>query len=887
MSYRALAAISSRYTALLLFLIALPLQAQEPGRVVGVARDAETGHPLPGAEIRISGGSLVVRADAEGRLVFPRVPSGSHEIVLSYIGREPAVDTVSVAGGNEVSLQMNARVLPVVLEGIDVRASRMMVQAEALSRQRTAPNIQNIVASDQFGRFPDASAPDAVQRIPGVSIARDQGEGRYIQIRGGSAANTLVTFNGIQVPSPEGDVRQIALDAVPVDILESIEVSKAILPDMDADAIGGAVNLVTKRAPSSRLFIVESSGGFSPLRSEPSGSGSFTLGDRSAGGGFGYILSGSYSRRNFGSDDLEPSYDFGDEGIEDDLLEELEIRHYSLWRERIGLNASLDFRLSETSSLGLTGIFSSMTDQEQRRNFVSVLEDDALEWLHKNREESLRTYNLSLSGNHLGGGGAAIDYSLSWARSLEDTPFDTEIAFIREGVAFSPDLSNPDEVRSNPSSIGGPFLFNEIEPASSNTENTDITGSFNLNFPIGGESWSGRLRTGVRIRQKEKIQELTEEAYELTSGELVLGQDVGSAWSETLRYPGSYDLPGFSTTPGDVTSFVSRFANQLEGESVIEADTEDYDLSERVLAGYVMAEVNLSPRFLLLPGFRYEHTAFEGAGFSWDSDTEELTPTSTDRSYSNLFPMVHARFALDRDTNLRAAFTTAIARPNFFDLIPYRIRDDEDLVLGNPELLPTLSRNFDLLVERYDERVGVMTAGIFYKQISDPIFVFVEENMEGGETEQPGNGTSAWIRGAEIALQKQLGGGVGIYANYTYTDSEATLPGGRKAPLQGQSDHVFNTALSFERGGFFAQASLNFHNEYVDEYAEEAFEDAFIARHTRIDGTASYRFGRASVFLEIVNLTNEPLIAYRGVRDRPIQMEYYQVSGRFGVRMNW
>lgn len=390
MSYRALAAISSRYTALLLFLIALPLQAQEPGRVVGVARDAETGHPLPGAEIRISGGSLVVRADAEGRLVFPRVPSGSHEIVLSYIGREPAVDTVSVAGGNEVSLQMNARVLPVVLEGIDVRASRMMVQAEALSRQRTAPNIQNIVASDQFGRFPDASAPDAVQRIPGVSIARDQGEGRYIQIRGGSAANTLVTFNGIQVPSPEGDVRPIALDAVPVDILESIEVSKAILPDMDADAIGGAVNLVTKRAPSSRLFIVESSGGFSPLRSEPSGSGSFTLGDRSAGGGFGYILSGSYSRRNFGSDDLEPSYDFGDEGIEDDLLEELEIRHYSLWRERIGLNASLDFRLSETSSLGLTGIFSSMTDQEQRRNFVSVLEDDALEWLHKNREESLK-----------------------------------------------------------------------------------------------------------------------------------------------------------------------------------------------------------------------------------------------------------------------------------------------------------------------------------------------------------------------------------------------------------------------------------------------------------------------------------------------------------------
>lgn len=132
-----------------------------------------------------------------------------------------------MAADETLVADFSASVSAVALDGITVLGARAMVQAEALSRQKNAPNIVNVVASDQMGRFPDASAPDAVQRIPEVAIARDQGEGRYIQIRGGSAANTQVTFNGIQIPSPEGDVRQIALDAVPVDILESIEVSKA------------------------------------------------------------------------------------------------------------------------------------------------------------------------------------------------------------------------------------------------------------------------------------------------------------------------------------------------------------------------------------------------------------------------------------------------------------------------------------------------------------------------------------------------------------------------------------------------------------------------------------------------------------------------------------
>jgi TonB-dependent receptor len=867
--------------------LAAPSGAQEAGRVAGRATQAETGQSLVGAAISVDATSLSTITDAEGRFVLSRVPEGVQTLRLTFIGRKQQSQPVTVTAGETTVATFRAPVAAVALEGLTVLGSRAMVQAEALSRQKNAPNIVNVVASDQMGRFPDASAPEAVQRIPGVAIARDQGEGRYIQIRGGSAANTQAMFNGVQIPSPEGRERQIALDAVPVDILESIEVSKALLPDMDSDAIGGAVNLVTRRAPAARLASVELAGGFAPLRSEPAGSGAVTLGDRLGDGRFGFLLNGSWNRRAFGSDDVEPSYDLGSPGLGDDVLEELEVRHYSLERQRVGGTATLDYRIDETSSIGFTGIVTSLTDTEQRRRLVSVLENDALEWQHKNRQESLRTYSAALRGKHLLGS-ATLDYNAAWTRSLEHTPFDTEIASVLDGVGFSPSIDDPDYVRSSPSTLSGAYLFDAIEPASSDTEDTDMVGGMNVLLPFSLGGASGRLKFGAKVRDKTKFRAVTEEAYELASGDLTLGTDYGQPFDESLRYPGDYALPAVGTSPDQVTQFVAAHQGQLDREVVVEADTEDYDLDERVIAGYLMSEINLTADILLVPGVRYEHTRVLTSGFDFDSDTEVLTPLSDERSYGQIFPMAHLRWAVGPETNLRAAFTTSVQRPNFFDLVPYRVRDDPDLVVGNPDLEPTRSRAFDLLLERYDRRIGVMSAGLFYKRLSSPIFLFVEDNSQGGETEQPRNGESGWIRGAEVSVQRQLFAGLGIYGNYTFTDSEAELPTGRSVRLQGQADHMFNAALSFERAGFSTQVSVNYHNDYVVEYAEEDHEDVYIDNHLQLDLSAGYQVTpEGRLFLELVNLTNEPLVAYQGVRQRPIQMEYYRPWGRLGVRYVW
>jgi TonB-dependent receptor len=880
---------------LLCLLSVLPARAQQPGQVSGTATEAETGQPLAGAAVTLAGTRLRAVTDASGRFVIAPVPAGSHAVVLTYLGRQAQRRTVTVEAGGAAVVTFAVPAQAITLDGVTVLGMRARTQARALNQQMNAPNIINVVAADQMGRFPDASAPEAVQRVPGVSITRDQGEGRYIQIRGASPAGTQVTLNGVQVPSPEGEVRQIALDAVPVDLLDAIEVSKAILPNMDADAVGGAVNLVTRRAPSGGMVTAEVAGGYSALREEPSYSGALTLGNRWMDGRLGAVVTGSLNQRDFGSDDLEPAYDVGDEGLDDDALEELQVRHYSLARRRAGATANLDYQLGTASSLMLTGVFSQLQDHEQRRNLVNAIEDGELQFLHKNRLEELETYNLTLAGDHTLGRLLRVEHSVAFTRSLEHTPFDNEIGFVAEDVEFDPSLADPREVRANPmaGALDGDFAFDAIDLSRSDTRNTDWVGSLDLSMPLGASG--SVLRFGGRLRDRAKLQSVDTDAAELADGadDILLGEQVGGAWGASLRYPGVYRQTRAGTSPADVRDFADRFGASLETERDLEEDTNDYDLDERITAGYLMAEVNLTPRLQLIPGVRYEHTDFASAGFDFDPDAETLTPTSAENDYGTWFPMAHLRWELARGTNVRAAYTTIIARPNFFDLVPYRLRDDEDLALGNPDLDPTTARSFDLLLEHYDSRIGVASVGAYYKRLSDPIFTFVEDNDLGGETEQPRNGEEGTIRGVEVALQRQLSGlpfpfdGLGVYANYTFTDSDARLPGGREVRLQGQAKHVFNTALSYERPRWWIQASVNYHDRYVNEYADDAVEDLFVDRHLQLDASLQARVTETgALFLELVNLTNEPYVVYQGTPDRPVQQEYYRSWGRLGFRIS-
>lgn len=868
--------------ALLVPATSLALVAQEPGRVEGRVEAADTRLALPGARIIVVGTTLSAVTGENGRFVLPRVPAGARTLRVSYIGREGQERRVDVSASATVSADFS--LTPISLTPVMVRASG---QAEALSRQRNAANIKNVVSADQMGRFPDASAPEAIQRLPGVALQRDQGEGRYVQIRGSSAATTQVTVNGEQIGSPEADARQIALDAVPVGVLAAVEVSKAITPDMDADAVGGSVNLVTKRAGEGRTFTMEGAGGYAPLRSAGSGLAAATYGDRTGSGRLGWLFSGSFGERNFGSDDIEPGYD-------DDDLNELEVRHYSLWRRRTGATAALDFKATPRTTFYVNGLWSELQDQEQRRALVHAIEDGELAYLHKNRLEKIGTFNVLAGAEHQLPRGLSLDYRLGFTQSQEDTPFDREVAFLQEGVAFAPSRADPDRPQANPQggTIGGTYLFDELATGGSLTKNRDVVGAVNLSIPFlmtGGRS--ATLKTGLKLREKRKDQRIDAFEVGLDGADITLGTDVGRPFDNDGFAAGDYAFP-WRTSASEVFGFESRFAGQLDGrEADLEAQTEAYDLRERVSAGYAMAELNLSPRLLVLPGLRLERTSLESDGSEFDTDTETLTPVSAENSYSNLFPMLHARLALGDAVNVRAAFTSTIFRPNFIDLVPYRIVDGDDISTGNPDLNPTTARNFDLMMERYDRDIGLLSAGVFFKQLSDPVFVRTEDNGGGGETSQPVNAESGEIRGFELAWQQRFTSlpgalaGLGLYANYTWTDSKATQPGGRETRLAGQSENAYNVALSYERRGFSGQLSLNHVGRYIDELGEDAEDDLFADGRDQLDLSASYFVTPAAqVYVEALNLTNAPLRTYQGSADRLRQHEFYRASLQVGLR---
>jgi TonB-dependent receptor len=364
------------------------------------------------------------------------------------------------------------------------------------------------------------------------------------------------------------------------------------------------------------------------------------------------------------------------------------------------------------------------------------------------------------------------------------------------------------------------------------------------------------------------------------------------------RYP---KFPGIDADASRAL-FNSLPASRIEVDR--EGDAENYDASETVAAGYAMAEIYIGDKWMVLPGVRYESTKVDYIGYDVIYDdggdyvsTSRVTGGDT---HGFLLPGLHLRYAFDDRTNLRAAYTRTLARPNYYDLVPYQIvfQEDGDISRGNPALRPTTSHNFDILMERYLPTVGIVSGGVFYKNLHDYIYPFRTPESAFGDTyqvTQPRNGDSASLWGVEVAVQNQFRSlpapfdGLGIYANYTWTDSSARFPERTAdATLPGQSTHVGNLAISYEKYGFSARTSWNFHGKYIDQVGAAAAADVYYDNHTQFDVSLSQRVTRhIRVYADFLNLTNAPLRYYQGASNRPIQEEYYRWWTMAGVKVNF
>lgn len=872
--------------------------------ITGAVVDAVSSAPLIGVNIVLDGTSFITSTDRAGRFLLSGVPVGDYQLLAVYSGHKDERSPVSVAGGS--TLRVDVKLTPATFaETVTVTAEPIGEgQARALNQQRTAPSIMNVVPADQIGAFPDPNAAEASSRIPGVSIASDQGEGRYILIRGTEPRLNSVLIDGERIPAPEGGVRQVQLDAVPADQLQSIEVSKALTPDMDGDAIGGAVNLVTKQAVGKPTLLLSATGGYNALQ-ESANQRMFTAtaGRRFSDGRFGLLAGFSSSALTRGSENFEAEY-------EDGYLADLQLRDYQIERDRNGLNASGDVRLGNNGSLMVKGIFNKFNDYEKNNRIRFRPPNSRIEHVMKNRNQSDTIRMVSGAGQHLAGQRTTVDYKVSWAHSEEDQPDRLDTIFRQTKVSFSPNVSptsiDPERILPNPSrNDAAAATLNAWESDIFNTQDRDITASFNVRSAIrnGGRSTT-YVKLGARVRDKDKRRDST-----LTSGKpasTVLFPALQDSGFDNSRFLDFFPA-GYAPFPGINADASRAMFNALPASALEidhEGDAENYDATERVIAGYAQLEFFLGNKWFILPGVRYESTDIDYSGFDvmydGDGDYASTRPVSGTSNYGTFMPGLHVKYAVTEATNVRGAITRTMARPNYYDLVPYQLvfQEDGDIARGNSNLKPTTSNNVDLLVEHYLPSIGMVSGGLFYKRLTDYIYEFRVPEAIFGDTyqvTQPRNGESASLWGFELAFQNQFRNlpgpldGLGLMANYTWTDSSASYPDrDGDATLPGQSAHLGNVSVWYEKRGFSTRVSWNFHGKYIDAVGGSPAGDVYYDNHKQIDVSLSQRITKnIRVYADALNLTNEPLRYYIGTTERPIQEEYYRWWAMFGVKVNF
>lgn len=912
-------------TLLLTLVISGAAQAQN-GIIKGRITD-ELGLGLPGATlyiVQINKGSVT---DVNGNFTMVEVPAGEHLVNVSYIGYKKAEQTITVVAGENTDFNLSMEAGFTQAGEVIVVGDRLKGQAKALNQQRTNANITNVVAADQIGRFPDANIGDALKRIPGITIQNDQGEARNIIIRGLAPQLNSVTLNGERIPSAEGDNRNIQLDLIPSDMIQTIQVNKAVLPDMDADAIGGSVNLVTRSEPTGPRLSGTLASGYNFLSQKPIWTGSFIAADRFANGKLGAVFSASFQDHQFGSDNVEAVWYEADNG--EALIEELDIREYRVQRTRRSFNLALDYEINKNNKIFLSGVYNWRDDWENRfrmrvsridrgfdgNSLVNLGPDQynlpaRVEFQTKGgigndrvdnrRLEDQRNRNLSLRGEHQFSA-LKMTWSATYAKASEERPNERYISYRSNNQSVNVDLRNPEfplAILANPSDNLG-IGFNELSEQFGNTTDEDFNSRIDFQLPASPKAV---VKFGARLRTKSKDRNNSFSYYEPVD-EDAFGAEIGDLpntdYSDADYLAGSQYRVGRFVTPEFLGGLNLTNSGLFDSEDALaEYLPSNFNATENIYAGYVMSDVQLSDKLSGIIGLRLEATSIDYSGFLLDIDNGTFTQESASQDYTNFMPALHLNYNFTDYSILRFAYTNTIARPNYFDLVPYAqfSPDDEELTRGNPSLKATTSTNFDLMYENYFQNIGIVSGGVFYKDVDK--FVY-QQRTEGFNDPQFGNdlqyttfqnGGTAEIYGLEVSFQRQLWKGLGLYLNYTLTQSSTTGIQDRETEdlaLPGTAENMFNASLSYETDKLVFRVSMNYASDYIDELGGEAFEDRYYDKQTFVDINGSYAFNpKWRFFFEINNLTNQPLRYYQGVSARTAQVEYYNVRFNAGIKFD-
>lgn len=901
------------------------------GQVLGQDRA-----PLAGALVQVEGLNRRVLANDAGYYRVAGVPAGTVEVTALHLGYEMARTRATVQAGQTTRLDFELSIRPLMIQGVQVEGDRYGSRAAALNRQATAASLMSVISAEQIERFPDPQVADALRRVPGVATFDDRGEAENVFLRGMAPGMTVVVLDGERLPTTGLRDREVSLSAMPAEMLSSIEVVKAITPDMDADASAGAINLVTRQPLGDRTYLNFSAAG--GLHENGYGANSlagFHFGQ--SRGDLSYMFRFNFRRNDRAMDDVRHFWGSADFGTgEQDVLDQLRLSTYEIRRDRYALNARVDYNFSERSFVYVRGLYNLLDEYGIRHQYRITPEDGnhvapgvanrgRLESIGRElvRDEILSSFTV---GGESGVGRLGLDYAVTLAQGKNEQPYQRYLNFRSDRYDFEYDITDRNFASWR---VAGGDGVSHLDPSTLNLRrhevrtdfvtDTDVNARINAEIPIALGDAQGTFRFGGRYFTKTKEREAWVRRYGIPSDIRIPLSELNSASPYRSIVGGRYNIGHVVDWRASQRFLDENFASRIEPlEDVnrtfsvsLDDESIDYEATESIGAAYGMATLNFGA-LRVIGGLRVEttETTYLGNESVFDGGGNHLGTQVLEEGnrYTNFFPMVHLRYQFDDRTQVRAAWTNTLARPNFSHLAPFqRVNDDARTIeRGNPNLLPSRVMGLDLMAERFFQDVGHLSVGVFFKRMNDFAYrsTFTETAGEfaGYEVQMRLNGATADIAGIEAAWQQRLAflpgalSGLGVMANYTYTGSRAQLVEiDRQVQLPRQIPHVANVGMTYDLGGFQGAVTMNHRSRYLFEVTADAVADhrshlyptadRYLRAQTQLDLSASYRVSRGgSIFVELNNLLDTPQTWYDGHPDMHYRSSYNMRWGLIGFR---
>jgi TonB-dependent receptor len=904
--------------ALPCILIMACLSASYAQTIKGNVTDAKSGEPLIGAMVHIENGKVVFNTAVklDGTFLIKDVPAGTYTVKLSFLGYKAAKEySVVVTDNHTVSLPLVMVDKAADLNEVTVTEhANKESEGSARNMEKNANNTMNVVSAGAIAISPDVIVSNVLGRVSGISMDRSNtGDAQHVIIRGMNKQYNTTLINGVKIPSPDNKNRYVPLDIFPADLVEKIEVSKSLTPDMEGDASGGVVNLVMKTAPNklrvegnvgigySQMFFNRDFQSFNtstvnskspgeihpgqpatisefpyqnvvtkPKSFTPNENASLTVGNRYLNNKLGVILSGTYQNTYQGDNSfvvvqentVGPAPNAHTPNQETAFQSSYK-RQYSSQLSRLGTIASIDYKFNDRNTLQLFGTYLQLNEHRVREtqnsiyggySYLGYKGTNSMDSSWETRSNLQSIYNITLKGTHKVTDKFNFDWTLADSKATHKQP---DIAEFKTSYQTSPDQNNGQNV-PDPNSPGSTvFVTNDIIRGPKTVSNESRVWLHNTDKDL-----SGYLNLH----------------YTLNSRVLL---SVGGMYRHKTRdnYTNSYDLPNtlitgtnndelFTSIPASTFSFDTKPANAL-GSSA--SDPGVYQFTENIGAGYGMVKYDINKKLNVLFGLRVEHTYQ-----SYYSNLPSNFPgKSANIKYMDYLGSINAKYSLTNNQALRASFYQSILRPAFADFIPYPdlTSDNPNASLGNPYLQHTKINNFDLRYEFFPGVVDEFMLGGFYKALSNPIETVLQPGGSGATLFlQPENLGTAHNYGFELVARKFFGR-IGGSVNYTFTQSQITTPKSidvqnvgvtsreQTRPLQGQAANTGNASLLYKntKAGIDAQLSLSYTGERIAAVSQYYGLDTWEKASTFLDFSAQKDLGKHFIiFVKANNLLNTP-----------------------------